>query len=125
MILQEYLVQNPKQGKELANEIKLHKFLHSHKHICKYHRQFSDKLFVHILLEDCEHGSLKDALKKRKTMAEFEVKYYSKQLVQVLFFFRLFKVVHRDFNISNILLDSNMQIKVSDFGSAVKLETVT
>lgn len=41
----------------------------------------------------------------------------------VLIFFRSKRIIHRDFKLSNFLIGSQMDVKVSDFGLACQIET--
>ena len=53
---------------------------------------------------------------KRKRLQEIEVQYFAKQIVEVLKFLRLKRIIHRDLQLSNLLLGQNMEIKLCDFG---------
>jgi serine/threonine protein kinase len=68
-----------------------------------------------------EGGSL--AVLVRKSPLEEDVaKIYIKQILNGLIFLHKKDVIHRDIKGANILLTKNGQIKLADFGVAVKLE---
>lgn len=57
-------------------------------------------------------------LKKRKRFTEFEVKFFSAQIVLGLQFLHTQQIIYQDLKPENILLDSNGYVKLADFGAA-------
>ena len=55
-------------------------------------------------------------MKKRKTLSEFETKYYARQIINALMYLHKNHVIHRDLKLGNIFLDEHMQVKLGDFG---------
>lgn len=64
---------------------------------------------------------MSEMLKRRKKLSEPEVRYYLQQLVLSLQYLHRQLVIHRDLKLGNLFLDSNMRVKVGDFGLAAKL----
>lgn len=62
-----------------------------------------------------------DLLRRRKKLTEPEIRYYVIQLVSSLKYLHDNLVIHRDLKLGNLFLDSQMRIKVGDFGLATKL----
>lgn len=62
-------------------------------------------------------------LKSRRYFTEPEVRYYLIQLLDACQYMHEQQVVHRDIKLSNIFLDSNMNIKLGDFGLSAMLQT--
>jgi len=60
-------------------------------------------------------------LTKRKTLTEPEVRYYMQQLVDGCRYIHGRKIIHRDLKLGNMLLDSQMHVKIADFGLATKV----
>lgn len=68
-----------------------------------------------------EGGSLA-ALVRKSPLEEDVAKIYVKQIVNGLSFLHKQEVIHRDIKGANILLTKSGEIKLADFGVAVKLE---
>ena len=113
---------NKKHLKELLkNEIKIHNQLH-HPYIVSFEHYFEDNKNVYILLELCQNQTLESLLKRRKRLTEFEVQYYIKQLIRALKYLHKRKIIHRDLKLSNLFINEKMELKLGDFGLAIKLE---
>lgn len=54
-------------------------------------------------------------------MSEPETRFYLSQLVSSLSYLHEHLVIHRDLKLGNLFIDSNMKVKVGDFGLATKL----
>ena len=62
-------------------------------------------------------------LQRRQRLTEPEVAYYSLQLLDALRYLRDQRVIHRDLKLQNLLLASDMTLRVGDFGLAVRLDS--
>ena len=111
--------ESPEKALRVLNEIKIHRSL-NHQHLVKYEHSFEDKNNIYILMEYCPYGSLSNLLKKRKKLEEIEIRFYMFQVLKVLKYFRIQKIIHRDLTLSNIFLKDYKTIKISDFGFAIK-----
>ncbi|KAI9067534.1 kinase-like protein [Trametes sanguinea] len=78
------------------------------------------------VLELCLDGSLADVLQARSNpiLTENEVRGVAKSLVDALVYLKKELILHRDINPSNILVTDDGRVKLSGFGSAVRLQTV-
>ena len=103
------------KASNVLNEIKIHRSL-IHEHICKYEHSFEDKNNVYIIMEYCPDGTLLNLLNKRKKLEEVEIRFYMYQVLKVLKYFRVQKLIHRDLTLKNIFLKNYKTIKISDFG---------
>ena len=105
--------------RNILKEIKIHRNL-KHNHICKFEHSFEDKNNVYILMEYCPYGNLLNYLKEREKLEEIEIRFYMFQVLKVLKYFRIQKIIHRDLTLSNIFLKDYKTVKISDFGFAYK-----
>jgi serine/threonine protein kinase len=64
---------------------------------------------------------MSELIKRRKRITEPEVRYFVIQLTSALSYLHDSQIIHRDLKLGNIFLDSNMRVKVGDFGLATKL----
>jgi serine/threonine protein kinase len=71
-------------------------------------------------MELCQGGTMADYLKIRKSLEEYEIRYYMFQVLSVLKYLRREKIVHRDLTLGNIFLKDYKTIKIGDFGFAYK-----
>ena len=111
--------------KEIESEIDLLKQF-KHKNILKC---FGGRLKDNIpcmVLENCEGGDLKTALKNNNVTNEFKIK-MMKELAEALIYLHKKGYVHSDLKCDNILLDKPYNeydypnLKLGDFGCAVKI----
>ena len=134
-----FLVKSLKNGKQYAmkeiltmniedqKEIKLIKNL-QHPHVITYFTSFSENGNLYIIIEYINGSSLDDLIAENiKNHTHIEEKKVWDLLVQslsgLLYLHDEVKIIHRDIKPDNLLLDSEGNLKISDFGiSAVKSE---
>lgn len=71
-----------------------------------------------------EHGpqSLMETLRRRKRFTEPEARVFMIQVVGACNWMHSHQIIHRDLKLGNLFLDSNMNVKVGDFGLAALIE---
>lgn len=105
---------------KLLAEINIHRVL-KHDYIVKFHTCFEDNENVYLILDLCVNKTLNMMIKTRKFLTEDETRYYMGQILSALRYMSDNRVLHRDLKLSNILLDSQMDCKLGDFGLAALL----
>lgn len=66
---------------------------------------------------------MSELMKRRKKISEPEARFYLSQIVESLQYLHSNLVIHRDLKLGNLFIDSNMCIKVGDFGLATHLSS--
>lgn len=110
----------PKTQQKLHTEIAIHKRM-KHKYIVNFMRTFRDRFYVYMLLEKCDHGTLMDLLKVRRFTVP-ETQYVMLQCLAAMQYMHDQCVIHRDLKPGNIMLDSELNVKIGDFGLAAELQ---
>ncbi|KAL3836851.1 hypothetical protein ACJMK2_022262 [Sinanodonta woodiana] len=112
-------------AESLVNEIKILKKL-NHARIIRYYRCSEEETWIQIFMEYMPNGSLKDFMSKYHTPldGEFSVK-VTRQILEGIAYLHENKILHRDIKASNVLLDSEMNAKLADFGISKELHTLT
>ena len=105
---------------KLRMEIRVHRSL-VQKHIVKFVSYFEARDFYIIVLELCANKSMMELLKSRKRLTEPEARYYLAQMLSGLKHMHAQRIIHRDLKLGNIFLNSNLEIKIGDFGLATQL----
>lgn len=113
-------LQKKKAKDKLRMEIRVHRSLH-HKHIVKFVSYFEVADFYVIVLELCTNKSMMELLKARKRLTEPEARYYLAQMLSALKHMHGQRIIHRDLKLGNIFLNSNLEVKIGDFGLATQL----
>lgn len=80
-----------------------------------------DKRGVDILLEYMPGGSVKNLLDKSGPFNEKLVKIFIRQILEGLKYLHSKGIIHRDLKCANVLVDTNLTAKLSDFGASKKL----
>ncbi|KIJ14646.1 hypothetical protein PAXINDRAFT_163264 [Paxillus involutus ATCC 200175] len=106
---------------KLYAEIKIHRSL-AHPNIVRFHDCFEDDDNVYMTLDLCHSGSLMDMLRRRRRFTEPEARFFLIQIIGACNYMHTHQVIHRDLKLGNLFLDSNMNIKVGDFGLAALIE---
>ncbi|PXF44943.1 Mitogen-activated protein kinase 14 [Gracilariopsis chorda] len=106
----------------ILRELKFLRFLHTHDNIISVkdvlipgHRDSFNDVFVVFELMPTDLGRL---LRSKTKLNAEHVKCFMFQLLRAVNFLHSARVFHRDLNPSNILVDSNCQLRVCDFGLA-------
>mmetsp|Transcript_19782 Transcript_19782/g.30865 ORF Transcript_19782/g.30865 Transcript_19782/m.30865 type:complete len:749 (-) Transcript_19782:495-2741(-) len=115
------LIKNRARQK-LQTEIKIHRTM-KHVNVCEYKHFFEDKTNCYILLEICHNQSCNEMIKRRKSLTEEETRFFMLQLIDAVSFMHDSNVIHRDLKLGNLFLSKTMNIKVGDFGLAVRVDS--
>ncbi|KAK3583901.1 hypothetical protein CHS0354_033679 [Potamilus streckersoni] len=78
----------------------------------------------YLVTELCTEGDMVDYISQRKMLSEDEVRKYIRQIVSAIDYIHRLGILHRDLKIENLLLDSNQDIKIIDFGLSNSIKTV-
>ena len=109
----------------MLKEIQILKTL-DHPNILKCYEIFEDEQKYYIATEYCPGGDLFGEILKMKKFTEAQAADIMFQLLSALTYCHEKNVIHRDLKPENILLldkDSNLNIKVADFGSSCLLDS--
>jgi len=79
---------------------------------------------LNILMEFVPGKSLDTIVQQFKTLAEPVIRNYTKQLLDALAYCHANHVVHRDIKGKNILVDTQGNLKLADFGSAKRFDNM-
>lgn len=107
------------------NEIQLLQSCASHKYIIQLHEAFETPAYLFLVFELCKNGELFDYLTQVVTLSEKRTRIVMRQLLEAIRFLHAHGIVHRDIKAENILLDGDMNIKLSDFGFATYVKKGT
>eukprot|EP00906_Rhabdomonas_costata_P005221 RCo007852 len=105
---------------ELENEITVLSSL-THPHIVRYLGARRHGTRLNIFMEYVAGGTLADILANFRKLEEPVVQLYTRQLLEGLEYLHGWGYVHRDVKSSNILISVEGVLKLSDFGTALKL----
>ena len=105
------------QNEKYSQEINLSKKLHN-KNITEIYGYYYNENMNFSILEFGKHGDMKYFLKhllRRNTLSETALNYFGKQILDGLNYIHRCKIVHMDIKPENILINSNLEAKITDF----------
>ncbi|XP_018421461.1 PREDICTED: serine/threonine-protein kinase PLK4 isoform X2 [Nanorana parkeri] len=106
----------------VRNEVEIQCQL-KHPSILELYNYFEDSNYVYLILEMCHNGEMNRFLKNRKKpFTEKEAWNFMEQIVKGMLYLHSHGILHRDLTLSNLLLSSDMNVKIADFGLATQLK---
>jgi serine/threonine protein kinase len=109
-----YIVKKILKNKENLNEIKMYKYLNN-RNIVKIYDYYIKNNYYNIILEYMNMGDINNIIEHKNI---FNILL---QITNGIRFIHDNNIIHRDIKPSNILINSNGNIKITDFGIAKKL----
>ncbi|KAI9374273.1 kinase-like domain-containing protein [Aspergillus egyptiacus] len=92
--------------------------LTDHPGVVRLYYTFQDERSLYFVLDLCKGGELLGVLKRMTTFDEECTKFYGAQILDAIDYMHKRGVIHRDLKPENVLLDNQMHIKITDFGTA-------
>ena len=109
MFKSEIDLNNVKQEIEIMKLVK-------HKNVVQMYEIMESENKLYIVLDFCEKGELFDYIVERERLNEKKACSFFQQLIDGIEYIHQINICHRDLKPENILLDSQENIKISDFG---------
>ncbi|XP_034521623.1 serine/threonine-protein kinase SIK2 isoform X2 [Ailuropoda melanoleuca] len=100
---------------KIYREVQIMKML-DHPHIIKLYQVMETKNMLYLVTEYAKNGEIFDYLANHGRLNESEARRKFWQILSAVDYCHGRKIVHRDLKAENLLLDSNMNIKLADFG---------
>ncbi|OHT07593.1 CAMK family protein kinase [Tritrichomonas foetus] len=97
------------------NEIRILQQLH-HPGVVGLYDMRKDENFYYVFEEFCPNGELFQFIVTRGRLSEEEAQLFIRQILETLQYVHNMGICHRDLKPENLLLDTNGNIKISDFG---------
>jgi serine/threonine protein kinase len=110
---------NPENQNSILHEIKMVSKI-SHPNVINYLHSFIDNDLLYLVMEYCEGGALIDQIIYHDVSYNIALE-YCVTIASALEFIHNKGIIHHDIKPSNILLDCNNNLKISDFGVANSL----
>lgn len=87
-----------------------------HRNIIQLYEIMESKRNLYLVMENCENKELFDYIVSKKKLKEREACKFFQQIIDGIEYIHEMNICHRDLKPENILLDSQNNIKISDFG---------
>ncbi|KAF2193845.1 Pkinase-domain-containing protein [Zopfia rhizophila CBS 207.26] len=97
--------------------------LTEHPGIVRLYYTFQDDRSLYFVLDLASGGELLGFLKKMITFDVECTRFYGAQILDAIAYMHSKGVIHRDLKPENVLLDNEMHVKITDFGTAKILDT--
>ncbi|KAG9146013.1 hypothetical protein Leryth_015638 [Lithospermum erythrorhizon] len=114
-VLDRATIINHKMVDQIKREISIMKLVR-HPHVVRLHEVIASRTKIYIVLEFITGGELFDKIVHHGRLSEAEARRYFQQLIDGVEYCHSKGVYHRDLKPENLLLDSQGNLKISDFG---------
>lgn len=123
-VLKKRQIVKMKQVDHTNNERKILKMV-QHPFLIRMWGTFQDSRNLFIVMDYIEGGELFSLLRKSQRFPNPVAKFYAAEVTLALEYLHFHNIIYRDLKPENILLDRNGHIKITDFGFAKDVDTVT
>ena len=89
-----------------------------HPHVIKIFDVLEDSKYLFLILEYASRGELFNFLVQKRKINNKEALCFFQQIISGLEYCHKHRICHRDLKLENILLDTDYNIKIADFGMA-------
>ena len=96
--------------------------LTDHPGVVRLYYTFQDEQSLYFVLDLASSGELLGVLKQMITFDEECTRFYGAEILDTIDYMHARGVIHRDLKPENVLLDEQMHVKITDFGTAKILE---
>ena len=87
-----------------------------HPNVIRLYESFETEKHILIVTELCSGGDLLNYITKRKKLSEDMAKFAFKSIISGLEYCHTHRVLHRDIKLDNVLMNSDSELKICDFG---------
>ncbi|KAI3973098.1 hypothetical protein MKX01_019756 [Papaver californicum] len=101
---------------KVMREIKAMRLLFMHPHIIRLYEVIITPCCIYLVTEWAKNGELFDYLVEKGRLQDYEARYLFQQIISGVEYCHSNMVAHRDLKPENLLLDSNDNVKIADFG---------
>lgn len=123
-VLKKHQVVKMKQVEHTNDERRMLKLV-EHPFLIRLWGTFQDTKHLFMVMDYIEGGELFSLLRKSQRFPNPVAKFYAAEVVLALEYLHSHDIIYRDLKPENILLDRNGHIKITDFGFAKEVSTVT
>ena len=99
--------------------------LTDHPGVVRLYYTFQDEQSLYFVLDLASSGELLGVLKQMTTFDEECTRFYGAEILDTIDYMHARGVIHRDLKPENVLLDDQMHVKITDFGTAKILDQPT
>lgn len=123
-VLKKHQVVKMKQVEHTNDERRMLKLV-EHPFLIRMWGTFQDSKNLFMVMDYIEGGELFSLLRKSQRFPNPVAKFYAAEVTLALEYLHSHDIIYRDLKLENILLDRNGHIKITDFGFAKEVSTVT
>ncbi|CAD5213971.1 unnamed protein product [Bursaphelenchus okinawaensis] len=106
---------DPENVKKIEREVKVLQRI-KHPNIIKLYQVIDTPSILYLITEYAPNGEIYDMVHNNKRLSEDEARHKFWQIISAVEYLHKNGIVHRDLKAENLLLDSNHDIKLADFG---------
>lgn len=106
---------NPNSLEKLFREVSIMKLL-NHPNIVKLYEVIETEKTLYLVMEYISNGEVFEYLVKNGRMKENIARQKFRQILSAVQYLHSQNIIHRDLKAENLLLDSNLDVKIVDFG---------
>nr|CAD2124072.1 unnamed protein product [Meloidogyne enterolobii] len=114
-LIKKSAIENKQDLVRIRREIRIMSML-NHPNLIQIYEVFENKDKIILVMEYASGGELYDYVSKNGSLSEQEARRIFRQITSAVLYCHKNKVAHRDLKLENILLDSNNNAKIADFG---------